>query len=561
MLAFLGKVLTVDLWTGRIEIANYPSALAERFLAGRGANAYLLCQTVPVGTDPLGPDNPLILSAGLLTGTAAPSSSRLHVGARSPLTGLLGSSNVGAHFGAELRAAGWQVVILNGRSERPVYLSIDGERVELQVADGLWGLDAWRTQSALAERPDLAGAKVLAIGPGGERLVRFACVMTERGHAAGRTGMGAVMGAKNLKAIAVRGDRREQPVSDGARTAVRAYATAIREAPRYPSYARYSNSNYVTWADELGILATRNYRQNRFEAAASIDGKRLIDYVTKPRSCHRCPVHCKAEVKIEAGRFAGTEGERPDIEPIMALGARCGIADPEAVLYLYNLCGRLGIDAISAGAALAFATDLFERGIITTADTDGLALRWGDDRSLATLLERIARREGFGDVLAEGVARAGAAIGRGAEEVAYHSKGLELTGYDPRAALATALAYAVSSRGADFTTVYPVPEFRWPPTRAEAELGVRRGRRPLDRRRQGPAGEAHHSCVSGARRAGALQGRSTLGSGRFHLAAGSGAGDRPDRPNADGRRATDGGRAHRHPGEAVQSAPGGGPGR
>jgi aldehyde:ferredoxin oxidoreductase len=303
-------------------------------------------------------------------------------------------------------------------------------------------------------------AKVMAIGPGGENQVRYACIMTGRGHAAGRTGLGAVMGSKNLKAIAVR-DRRERRKQDReTRSLVRRYIEGIRTAPRYETYARYSNSAYVTWARDAGILSTHNYRHTQFEGTDRIDGQQIVKYVTRSQSCHRCPVHCKAEVNVPTGRFAG-QGDRPDIEPIVALGSKCGLDDVEALLYLYNLAGRLGIDVISTGSALAFAMELYEHGILTAADAGGLPISWGDAAAMETLMHQIARREGLGDVLAEGVQRAARIIGRGAQQYAFHSKGLEMTAYDPRGALGTALGYAVSSRGADFTSVYPVAEYRF----------------------------------------------------------------------------------------------------
>ncbi|MGE5618813.1 MAG: aldehyde ferredoxin oxidoreductase family protein [Sphingomonadaceae bacterium] len=470
-MTFLGKTLTVDLTNHHVSTAEYDDALADRFLAGRGANSHHLYQAIQAGTGALAPENLLVLSCGMLTGTEAPASSRLHVGARSPLTGLLGSSNVGGHFGAELRAAGVQSLLIKGQADGPVYLQITEDGASLLDASDLWGLDAWETQELLRQRSGGDHTRVMAIGPGGEALVRYGCIMTERGHAAGRTGMGAVMGSKRLKAIVVRG-RGTRPARPQAREAVRRYASAIRNAPRYPIYSKYSNTVYVSWADEAGILATRNYQRSRFEKSGQIDGQQIIKYVTRSKSCHRCPVHCKAELKIDDGPFAGTEGERPDIEPIVALGSKCGVDDVEAVLYLYNLCGRLGIDVISAASSLAFAMELTERGILTRADTDGLDLTWGNHRGMEAMLLKIARREGFGAVLAEGVAEAARLIGRGAESYAYHSKGLELTAYDPRGAMGTALGYAVSNRGGDFTSVYAVPEYRWEPEKGEEEFGT-----------------------------------------------------------------------------------------
>ncbi len=467
----LGRLLTVDLTTQEVACVSYPEAIAQRFLGGRGANAWFLSQYVNAETDPLGPENVLVLSCGLLTGTAAPSSSRLHAGARSPLTGLLGSSNVGGYFGAELRAADVQTLIVRGCAEHPATLLIDGGRVEIRDATGLWGLDT-RAASAALEAELGRGYRTAVIGAGGESLVRYACIVTGTRHAAGRTGLGAVMGAKHLKAIAVRGVRQRREEEPDARQAARAYARRIRTAPRYETYARYSNTNFVNWANEFGVLATHNYQQVHFHGAEQIDGARLIGYVTRARSCHRCPVHCKAEIEIPGGRYAGTRGERPDIEPIINLGAKCGLDDPEAVLYLYNLTGTLGLDVISVGGVLAFAMELVQRDILTQQDTDGIDLTWGNAEAMEEMIRRIAQREGFGAVLAEGTRRAAQIIGRGARAFAQHSKGLELTGYDPRGLMGTALGYAVSTRGGDFTSVYAAPEYRWGPEQGRAWFGT-----------------------------------------------------------------------------------------
>jgi aldehyde:ferredoxin oxidoreductase len=339
-------------------------------------------------------------------------------------------------------------------------LWIGPDGIEIRDATHLWGMDSRAATSALN---DELGDKVrlAVIGIGGENQVRYACIVTGTRHAAGRTGMGAVMGAKNLKAIAVWDAPSRHGLTDPARRAVRAYADRIRHSPRYQTYARYSNTNFVNWANDFGVLATHNYQHVRFEGAAQIDGSKLIDYVTRSRSCGRCPLHCKADVEIRNGPYAGTRGERPDIEPIINLGAKCGLDDPEALLYLYNLCGTLGLDVISVGGVLAFAMELYQRGILTSLDTDGVALTWGNAQAMEEMIDRIARREGFGAVLAEGTRRAAQIIGRGAATYAHHTKGLELTGYDPRGLMGSALGYAVSTRGGDFTSVYAAPEYRW----------------------------------------------------------------------------------------------------
>jgi aldehyde:ferredoxin oxidoreductase len=468
-----GALLIVDLETQTSEWSEIPGDLCTAFLGGRGLNAGLLQGRISPHTDPLGPDNDLILSCGLLTGTSAPSSSRLHIGAVSPLTGLLGSSNVGGHFGAEMRSAGVQALVVRGRALRPSVLRIEDHCVELEDASSLWGKS---TAEALTSLRDTIGdsARLMAIGPAGENLVRFACILTGSRHAAGRTGMGAVMGSKNLKAIAVCSSHSSPRTSGSTREVVREYARAIRRAPRFDIYSRYSNSAFVNWADEAGILATRNYQHVRFEGADSIDGEQLIKYVTRSRSCHRCPVHCRADVEIREGPYAGLKGERPDIEPIGNLGSKCGLDDPEALLYLFHLAGDLGVDAISTGSVLAFAMELTQRGILSPEDTDGIQMTWGDADAMEAMMRRIAARDGFGSVLADGVRHAANLIGHGAEAYALHSKGLELTAYDPRGGMGTALGYAVSNRGGDFTSVYAVPEYRWSPEQGITWFGSER---------------------------------------------------------------------------------------
>ena len=550
---------TVDLTTGAVARAELPQEVLRQYLGGRGVNAWLLSRLLGRDVDPFGPENVLVFSAGLLTGSEAPASSRLHVGALSPLTGLLGSSNVGGHFGAALRSAGIQTLAVRGRGEQPVMLWIDGGRVEVRPAGRLWGLDS---RAAVESLQAELGKKtrLMVIGPGGENLVRYACITTDTRHAAGRTGMGAVMGSKNLKAIVVSGPT-PGPVAppaarEGAERVVREYIDRIRGAPRFDTYSRLSNSAFVNWANESGLLATRNYRQVTYDRAGQIDGTRLMDYVTRSRTCHRCPVHCKAEIEIKEGRYGGTRGERPDIEPIVNLGSKCGLDDPEAVLYLYNLTGTLGLDTISTAGVLAFAMDLYERGILSAADTDGIPLTWGNAEAMEAMMVRIAWREGFGAVLAEGVRRAAQIIGRGAGAYAYHAKGMELTAYDARGGMGTALGYAVSNRGGDFTSVYAVPEYRWTPEQGREWFGTERAVDRLSTGRQGGAGPTDDDRVGRPRCPGPVQGAGAFRSRRLQPGARSGFGLRAGRLGRHRRRAGAGGRAYRQPGAAVQSGAG-----
>jgi len=470
----LGQILDIDLTTQTWKLAEYPEDLARKYLGGRGFNMHVLYNQLPANTNPLGPENLLILSCGLLTGTAAPSSARLHINALSPLTGILGSSNVGGNFGPRLRSNGIQSVILRGKSTQPVYLWIDGDAIEIRKAKSLWGLDTWQTEDRLKANPGGDKISVLTIGPGGENGALFGCIMSDRDHAAGRTGMGTVMGSKNVKAIVVKKQRQKVPsASDGKLNAtVQRYLGQIKASPHYAGISKYGGASYVKWADDLGILATRNYRENTFEAAERIDGKNLKDNITRRRSCHRCPVHCKADLEFTRGKYKGMQAVRPEFESMLSLGSKCGLSDLDTLVFLDNLCSRLGIDNISAGNAIAFAMDLFERGIISLEDTGGLDLAWGNGDAMETLIRQMAAGKGFGKILAKGVRQASRLIGSGAEYYAPHVKGLEMAGYHPVNIMGTALGYAVASRGADFNDVFATLEYKWLPEEQPDELGA-----------------------------------------------------------------------------------------
>lgn len=473
----IDNIITIDLSTGEISITPLDEAVAHRYLGGRGLNAWLMREPDP-SLDAFDPGNVLIFSCGLLTGTEFPASSRLQVSARSPQTNLMGASNVGGHFGAQLRRAGYQVLQIVGQADKPVYIWLDANGAEIRDASHIWGLDTREVVTALDLGRD---AEVISTGIAGENQVRYAALITSDGHAAGRTGLGAVMGSKRVKAIAVArsSKARSRPRRDKTAALIRQYAMDIRQSERYELYATYSNAAYLHWTHDTGLLGTRNFQTARFEQVDRLDGTGFMRYVTKHKTCHRCPVHCRAEIRIDHGRFARLLGDRPDIEPLMAFGPRIGVDDLEAVLYMYNLTNELALDVISTGGALAFAIELFEHGIITREDTNGLDLCWGDVETAITVINQIAQREGFGDVLAEGVRRAASVIGRGAERYAYHIKGLELPGYDPRGAQGTALSFAISNRGADYASIYPSQEFFWTPDQARQVLGTEKAVDPL----------------------------------------------------------------------------------
>ncbi len=473
-MAFVGRILEIDLSAGDWKFLPYPDDLQWKYLSGRGFNVQYLYNNMPADADPLGPENILLFSCGLLTGTAAPASARLHINARSPLTGLLGSSNIGGNFGAKLRSSGIQSLIIRGKSPEPVYLWIDGDKIEIRNARSIWGLDTWQTDEQLKTKLGSEKLEIMTIGPAGESGTLFGCIMTDRDHAAGRTGMGTVMGSKNLKAIVVKEPKKKIlfRAGENGREAIKRYIWQMKNSPHYKDIKKHGGAGYVKWADDLGILATRNFRENTFEAAGQIDGKNLEKNITRTHGCYRCPVRCKAELEFPEGRLKGRKAVRPEFEPMLSLGSRCGLTDLETLVYLDNLCSRLGMDSISAGGAIAFAMDLFDRGILTPEDTGGLDLSWGNGQAMEVLIRQMAAGEGFGGILAKGVRQAARIIGRGAENYAPHVKGLELAGYHPDNIMGTALGYTVSSRGADFSDVYATLEYKWMPDEKIEEFGL-----------------------------------------------------------------------------------------
>jgi len=468
-----GNILDVDLSGGTVTVSPYPEAMTRQCLGGRGYNVEHLFSRLPAGTDPLGPENILMISCGLLTGTSAPASSRVHVNALSPQTGILGSSNVGGYFGSRLNAAGVQTLILRGRAPKPVCIFIDKEDIRFMDAASLWGCDTRETRERIKAGYPKASLSILSIGPAGEHQVPFACLMTDQDHAAGRTGMGAVLGAKNVKAVIVcRRPARNGLLSETQALVIKDYFEQIRKSIHFDYFHRHGGAGYVDWAHDMGILATRNYRSNRFDAARDLDGKQLAKYRVRAKGCHRCPVLCKADLFFHDGPFQGEEAVRPEFEPMVALGSKCGLSQPAAVTHLDALCARLGVDSISAGSLIAFAMDLFDRGILTRKDTGGIDLHWGSVPAMETLLHQMAQRKGFAAVLAKGIKKAASEIGRGADRFAPHVKGLELSAYHPFYIMGTALGYAVSSRGGDYNQLYAALEYGWSPEKARAELGT-----------------------------------------------------------------------------------------
>jgi aldehyde:ferredoxin oxidoreductase len=469
-----GNILRVDLTDRTHRLSPFPSSSLHTCIGGRGFNVDYLFRHLPLNTDPLSPDNVLLLSCGLLTGSRAPASSRLHINAVSPLTQLLGSANIGGHAGYWLRSCNIQSLIICGRASELVYLYVGEETVEIRNAGFLNGLDTFEAQESIRETTGNHQLKILAIGPAGENLARFACIVSGKDHAAGRTGMGAVMGAKNLKAIAIdKGSWKAGPQhSAAASKAVKHYAQKIKTAPDFAVFSRYGGAGYVKWADDMGILATRNYRDHHFEEVDRIDGRRLKEKIVKKSGCPNCPVQCKAMLAFNKNGTPEKSVMRPEFESLCNLGAKCGLADLEAIVHLDNLCSRLGLDTTSAATAVAFAMDLFDRNLLSSEQTGGLDLAWGNPHAMEALIRQMAYGERLGGILARGVRQAAAIIGNGADKYAAHINGLELTAYHPGYIMGTALGYLISSRGGDYNHVYASLEYRWSRKTAVRELGT-----------------------------------------------------------------------------------------
>jgi len=444
------------------------------YIGGRGFNVWYLYQHLAQGTDPLGPDNVLLFSCGLLTGSSAPGSARLHVNALSPLTGILGSSNVGGYAGRWLRSCDVGSIAVTGRAAKPVYLYIDAAGARLEDAAHLWGCDAYKTQDILRQTHDDQKIRILTIGTAGENSVRFAAIMTEKDHAAGRTGLGAVMGSKNLKAIVIaKGDHRHfAAFTPAQKAAVKTYATAIKKSDEFKFFSKFGGAGYVKWANDFGIMGTQNYRRVGTAQIEKVDGRRLGTSKVRSSGCFRCPVQCKAELKLDK-KATSALFTRPEFEPVINLGPKCGLFDLDQITRLDNLCGRLGLDTTSAATVIAFAVDLFEKKLLPDHLTADLMLTWGNADVMETLLHQIAAGEGLGKILGQGIRKTADYIGNGTFKHAAHVKGLELTAYHPSAIMGSALGYAVSSRGGDYNNVYASLEYSWTEDEAEKEFGTR----------------------------------------------------------------------------------------
>jgi aldehyde:ferredoxin oxidoreductase len=446
-----GKILHVDLTTGKLEVEEPGEAFFRRYMGGSALGMHYALKLIPPGAEPLGPDNVLILSLGVTTGAAISGQSRVTATAKSPLSGAIGDAQAGGFWPAEAKGAGFDAYVIKGQSEKPVYLWVQDGQAELRDASHLWGKITGEVEAAIEEELGDPKIEVLQVGPAGERGVRFACIINMSNRANGRTGMGAVMGSKNLKAIAVRGQERPEIADKEALADLARWGAQNFPDSDVYDMGVHGTADVLAYQNEDGGLPTRNWSSGIFEGWEPISGNVMSDTILKKRdTCYACVVRCKRVVETEwQGKKVDPHYGGPEYETLATLGSYCGVDDLAAISYANQLCNMYGMDTISCGATIGFAMDCFEQGLISTENTGGAELRFGNAEAMVQMVEQIALRQGFGDLLAEGTARAAQQIGHGAEALANVVKGHDLPAHMPEVKRSLALIYAVNPFGAD----------------------------------------------------------------------------------------------------------------
>jgi len=492
---YTGKILRVNLSDKSISIEKPDEKFYRRYFGGTALIGYYLLKELKPGIDPLGPDNKLIFSAGVITGIPCAGSGRSGVGSKSPLTGGWGDSQAGGFWGAELKRAGWDAIIIEGKAANPVYLWINDDKVEIRDASHLWGRTTREVQEQIQDELGDKRIRVTQIGLAGEKLVRIAGIANDLTHFYGRNGHGAVMGSKMLRAIAVRGSK-ALPL---------AHPEKVREVAKWladnykvlsAGMTAHGTGGGIPGLNEDGILPTRNFQEGQFEGYMDIAGATMTETILIGRdNCYACPINCKREVKVGPPYNVDPVYGGPEYETLASLGSLCGVNDLKAVAKGNQICQAYGLDTIGTGNSIAFAMECFERGILTKADTGGIELRFGNAEAMMTMAEMIAKREGLGDILAEGTKRAAEKIGHGAIKYAMQIKGQEIPMHEPRGKVGLGVGYATSPTGADhvhnihdtgFTTEGPALD-------GLKELGIQE---PLPRLELSPAKVRMFQCVS-----------------------------------------------------------------
>jgi aldehyde:ferredoxin oxidoreductase len=446
---YAGKFLLVNLSKGTWNDFTVAESILKDYLGGSSLAAKLFFDKYPLDADPLSEQNPLMIMTGPMVGSGFPGTSRFSICAKAPQTGIWGESACGGTFGPELKRAGYDGIVFEGKSPSPVTLSVVDGKVELQDASSLWGRDVYESTDLLREKD--AKLKVLTIGQAGENLVKIAAIGNDKGHFSGRTGLGAVMGSKKLKAIVVRGSAKPDKADEERYKAVfKASITEVKESAVAEGLHLMGTDANMDLGMVNGDVPIKNWTVGEdFEMSSNLSGPTMREkYLTKEHACSNCPVACKRVVKVDEGPYKTEEGPGPEYETCGSFGTMLMNSDLTAVIKANEICNRYGMDTISCGSAIALAMELYEKGILSKQDLDGLDLTWGNMEAVMPLIRKIALREGFGDILAEGSLRAARKIGRGAEDLVVHVKGLDAPMHDPRGFHGMGLAYMMSNRGA-----------------------------------------------------------------------------------------------------------------
>ncbi len=470
---YAGKILRIDLSRKKYHAQPLEKEIIAGYLGGRGFNSKRLMDEIPGNIDPLGPENKLMFASGPLVGTGFPTASRFNVSAKSPLTGILGDSNAGGHFSAEMKYAGYDQIILEGISKELLYIFIDDDDVSFIDASHLSGMDVYETTEAVKEEIGDESVQVSAVGPAAENGVRFAGVFANLMRAAARTGMGTVMAQKGVKAIAIRGSKSVEVAHPRKfEKLVEKMEEEIYNHPQYWPRRIMGTTRILLPLNMGGFLPTRHFTTGVFEYAEEVSGEKLArEYNVKTRACFSCILPCSRFWVIKNGKNRGKYGEGPEYEPLSAFTARVGNPDVEVALIANDMCNKLGLDVLTTAECISWAMECYERGWLTRDMADGLDLSWGNAETILTLIEKISKREGFGDILADGVKKAAEKLGFG-QEIALHVKGLEIIQADPRGLKGYGLGYVVASRGGDHLRSEPFFELSDDPERGKELFGI-----------------------------------------------------------------------------------------
>jgi len=454
---YTGRILHIDLTNERSHVEEVDEDFALKYIGGRGFGAKIVMDNLREGVKPLDPENIIVIAPGVLSGLYVPAAGKTSFVSISPLTGIYADSNMGGMFGVEIRQAGYDALVIHGRAQSFSYIWIDDDEVQVRDAAGYRGKMSTETERELKEDLRDEEVKVAAIGPAGENLVKFACVNSEWSRNAGRTGMGAIFGSKNIKAIAVRGTK-DLPVHDLDKLVElsdRAYTT-LHDHPLMKFWQEQGLMSVIDYANTLGFIPTHNFSDAHFEDADRINGDVMVSrYKIGDSACYSCPMACGNICLVKTGKYAGTVTEGPEYESAAMLGSNVGISEFDAVLRGNYLCDELGIDTITSGSLIATLIEGYERGLLSLEDLDGIALRWGDDISIMQFLEKIANRDGIGDVLADGVYGVIEKFPQ-LKPIISHVKGLDQSAYDSRVGVTMGLAYATSDIGAHHARAWTI---------------------------------------------------------------------------------------------------------